>query len=113
MKLAAVRRRALALPETSEAPHHQYGSFRVRGKIFATFAPDQEWLHLFVDEDVREHALALDPGFLEPLRWGGKVVGLRVQLPRADAAVVGRLLEKAWRRKAPKSLATPGPAGPG
>ena len=36
MKLADVRKFALALPEVAEAPHHHYGSFRVRGKILAT-----------------------------------------------------------------------------
>jgi len=34
------------------------------------------------------------------------VVGLRITLSRASNAVVKDLLSNAWRRKAPKSLAT-------
>jgi hypothetical protein len=38
------------------------------------------------------------------LRWGAKVVGVRVSLARARPKVVTQLLEQAWTRKAPKSL---------
>ena len=39
MTLDDVRSFALSLPETTEAPHHERTSFRVRGKIFATALP--------------------------------------------------------------------------
>ncbi|HUP97765.1 MAG TPA: MmcQ/YjbR family DNA-binding protein [Usitatibacter sp.] len=104
MKLAQARRLALALPEAAEAPHFDYTSFRVRGKIFATAPPDEKHLHVFVDDDAREQALELHQDFVEKLWWGKKVVGLRVQLAAAQPAVVKRLLENAWRRKAPKKM---------
>ena len=104
VNIAQVRRIVLSLPEVVEAPHHNYGSFRVRGKIFVTVPPDQEHLHVFVAELDREVALAVEPGFLEKLLWGGKVVGLRVALPRAKPSVVKSLIRKAWASKAPKSL---------
>lgn len=104
MKLDAVRRVALALPGASEAPHFQFTSFRVGGKIFATAPPAGDALHVFVDEAGRERALAMDADCVEKLPWGGKVVGLRVALPRARSALVRDLLLQAWRRKAPKSL---------
>lgn len=100
MKLQAVREAALALPETSEAPHHHYGSFRVRGTIFITVPPGEEHLHLFLSEDDREQALALYPGFTEKLLWAGKVVGLRVSLPRADAPAVLSLVRQAYAHRA-------------
>lgn len=103
MKLSAVRRVATALPEVTESPHHQLGSFRVRGKIFVTW-PDDEHLHVFVAEAERELALAMHPGFVEKLLWGGKVVGVRVTLPQAEPAVVKRLVQQAWAHKAPRSL---------
>jgi hypothetical protein len=98
-----VRKLALALPEASESPHFQSTSFRVRGKIFAT-SPDAHTLHVFVAEEARSRALALHPGFIEKLPWGAKIVGLRIDLPAADAAVVADLVKLAWRAKAPKAL---------
>ena len=102
MKAAEVRRFALSLPEATEEPHFHFASFRVRGKIFATLPPDGEHAHIFVGDDDREEALELDPEFLEKLHWGKRVVGVRVDLAKAKSAVVTRLLEKAWKRKAPK-----------
>lgn len=105
MKLATVRRHALALPEVIEAPHFDFGSFRLRGgRMIATVPPGGELLHVFVPEEVREPALAMYPEFLEKLTWGAKAIGVRVQLPRADAAVVRRLLQQAWEARAPKKL---------
>jgi hypothetical protein len=104
MKIAQVRRFALSLPEVTEEPHFHYASFRVRGKIFATVPPEGEHLHVFVAEQEREIALAVDPEFVEKLHWGARVVGLRESLPKAKPGVVTRLLAQAWTRKAPKSL---------
>ncbi|NRF72469.1 MmcQ/YjbR family DNA-binding protein [Aquincola sp. S2] len=104
MKVAQVRRHALSLPEVTEAPHFQYSSFRVRGKIFVTVPPDEEHIHVFVPEQEREIALALEPECLEKLHWGGKVVGLRVLLNQAKPAQVNRLISQAWASKAPKKL---------
>ena len=104
MKMAEVRRIALAFPEAVEAPHFDYASFRVRGKIFATAPPGGEFLHVFVDDVAREEALALHGDWIEKLWWGKKVVGLRIALAGAKPAEVRRLLDNAWRRKAPRAL---------
>ena len=104
MNLSALRKYALSMPEVAEQPHFQFGSWRVRGKIFATLPPGGTHIHVFVSEQVREEALALYPAFIEKLLWGGKVVGLRVALAVAPAATVKRLVQQAWRGKAPKGL---------
>ena len=104
MKIDRVRRFALSLPEAAEAPHFDYASFRVGGKIFATVPPDAAHLHVFVGEEWREPALALHPGFIEKLPWGNKVVGLRIALAKAEPAAVEALLRHAWAAKAPKRL---------
>jgi hypothetical protein len=104
MKLAAVRKIALALPEATEAPHHHFTSFRVSGKIFVTATPEDQHVHLFVSEQDREAALALYPDFVEKLFWGGKVVGVRVTLASASRSAVKSLVQQAWRNKAPKAL---------
>jgi hypothetical protein len=100
MKLAGVRRIALALPDTTEEPHFGFTSFRVRGRIFVTVPPDEAHIHVFVDEQVREVALIMDPAFLEKLLWGGKAVGLRVELERARPAAVKALVRQAYAHKA-------------
>ena len=111
MKLTQVRRFAMSLPEVTEVPHHHFSSFRVRGKIFVTVPPDDGHIHVFVEEDVRERALAFDPEFIEKLLWGGKVVGLRIALFAAKPGVVTALIGKAWERKAPKLASAKAPAG--
>ena len=104
-KLDQLRRYALSLPEVTEQPHFDYSSFRVRGKIFVTVPPGGQHLNVFVDEEQRELALAVHAAFVEKLWWGGKVVGLRVELASADGKVVNELVRQAWARKAPKRLA--------
>ena len=99
LSLDVVRRFALALPDTTEEPHHDFGSFRVRGKIFVTIPPGGELLHIFLPEQQRELALAMDPGFLEPVRWGSKVLGVRARLPLASKARVLRLVQQAYEFK--------------
>ena len=105
MKLEAVRKIALSLPEATEEPHFHFTSFRVRGKIFATAPPAGEHAHIFIGGEDLELALTLHPAFIEKLFWGGKVAGVRVILARARAPVVAELLRKSWQRKAPKKLA--------
>jgi hypothetical protein len=107
VKLDQARRFALSLPEAREEPHHEAMSFRVGGKIFATVHPEGKHLHVFVDEEVREPLIAAEPTVYEPLRWGGKVLGVRVLLSKADSSIVSELLRTAWSTKAPKRLVAP------
>jgi hypothetical protein len=104
MEVAAVRRWALSLPEATEEPHFDMSSFRVRGKIFATIAPEETTLHLFVDEPEIRASVAAYPAAFDELWWGKKLRGVRVNLRAAGEAEVFELLEEAWRRKAPKRL---------
>ena len=105
MKIAQVRNYAMSLPEVTEEPHFHYTSFRVKSKIFVTVPPEETHIHVFVTDEEREMALALYPEFVEKLLWGGKVVGVRVELAKAKADVVKQLVKQAWLRKAPKRLA--------
>lgn len=104
MNIDEVREYALSLPEASEEPHFKYSSFRVRSKIFATVPPDEEFIHVFVDEQRRELAIAMFPDAYEKLWWGKKVTGIKVALAKADASDVKDLLYSAWKQKAPKRL---------
>ena len=100
MKFATVRKHALSLDAVTEEPHHAYSSFRVRGRIFVTVPPGGEAIHVFVDEQERERALAMYPEWATKLLWGGKVVGVRVELAPAPAAAVKALVLRAHEAKA-------------
>jgi hypothetical protein len=97
MKLDPIRKFALSLDAVTEEPHHHFSSFRVRGKIFVTIPPGEEILHIFVDEQALDVALALYSEFIEKLLWGGKVVGLRVSLKAAKSSVVKSLVTAAYK----------------
>lgn len=104
MKLEAVRKFALSLPEVTEEPHHDYGSFRVRGKIFVTFPLDGGHVHVFLADQEREAALSMNAEIVEKLVWGGRVVGVRVSLAAARPSAVKSMLHQAWVHKAPKAV---------
>jgi hypothetical protein len=103
--LESARSFALSLPATTEEPHFDMASFRVRGKIFATVPPDDEHLHVFVDEAEVHAAVAEDPAAFEPLLWGQRLRGLRIRIAVAPADRIAELLEESWRRRAPARLA--------
>jgi hypothetical protein len=99
MTLQQVRDWAMNLHGSTESPHHRYTSFRVRGRIYATAPAEGGTLHVFVDEQDRDRMIRLDPQAYATLGWGRKVVGLRVDLARAQPEEVRALLGIAWRRK--------------
>src|SRR3954451_24142523 len=104
MRLADARKFALSLPETTEQPHFQAASFRVRGKIFATVPPGGKQLRIFVEPAEVEALLAEDASTYEPVIWGKRAVpgAVCVNLGAATPAQVRELLEEAWRMRAPK-----------
>ena len=102
MKIESVRKYALSLEAVTEEPHHNYSSFRVRGKIFVTVPPEEDFIHVFVGEEDRQQALALYPEFIEKLLWGAKVLGLRLALQSAAPSVVKSLVSKAYETRVQK-----------
>jgi hypothetical protein len=108
VRLAEARKFALSLPETTEEPHFEAGSFRVRGKIFATVPPGGKQLRIFVEQAEAEALFAEDALTFEPVVWGKRTVpgAVCVNLATASAAQVRELLEDAWRMRAPKRAIT-------
>jgi len=104
LSLTSVRRLALALPEATEAPHHDMTSFRVAGKIFATVPPAGDRVHVFVGADEVAASCAEYPGVVEELWWGKKLSGCRVSLAGTTTAIMRELLTESWRARAPKKL---------
>jgi hypothetical protein len=102
VKLEAARTFALSLPETTEEPHFDKSSFRVKGKIFCT-VPDDKTLHLWAGIEEVQALVAEDPAAFEVIIWGKREVSdwVRIHLPRAKTAQVRELLDAAWLSKAP------------
>lgn len=98
---------ALSLPQATEEPHFESRAFRIKGKIFATLPPGERFLHVFVALDRVPAVVASHPEALQELHWGAKLAGIRVDLGAVNADEVEALLTEAWRRKAPKRLASP------
>jgi hypothetical protein len=97
---------ALSLPEAMERAHMGHPDFRVRGKIFATLWPDDEWgmvKLLPAEQDVFVQAA---PKMFEPVKgaWGARGC-TKVRLRTATKGPVRRALVAAWRNTAPKRLA--------
>jgi hypothetical protein len=111
MRFERVRRFAVSLPDAVETPHFERTSFRVRGKIFATATADRRSLNVFVPEPEIRASAAGDPSVFHELRWGDRLVGLTIELARADPDEVFELLTEAWRGKAPKRLVSEREAG--
>ena len=102
MRLADARKFALSLPGTTEEPHFAAGSFRVRGKIFATIPPGGKQLRIFLEGDEVQALIAEEPATYEPVVWGKRVVAgaVCVNLAAAKTTVERELLEEAWRLRA-------------
>lgn len=112
MRFDAVTKFVRSLPESTDEPHDDWTSFKVRGKRFASATPDGRYLHVAVDDDETRACVADDPGVFAEW-WTGGNLCLRVDLKGAASARVRELLIEAWLRKAPKRLAAtlPRPSG--
>lgn len=106
-----VRRLALALPQTSEEPHHDRTSFRVGGKIFATMPADAATLNVMLGEAEARAGADEAAGAVELLWWGRRLSGVQVCLALAEPPLVADLLEEAWRRRAPQHIVAAYEAG--
>jgi len=100
---AAMRKLALALPETEEKAHHGHPDFRVRGKVFATLWPDERRAVLRLGR-LEQAALVETHPETYSRAWGA-TGWTSVQLDTVAVAEFRELLADAWRGVAPKRLA--------
>jgi len=96
---------ALSLPEAVESSHMGHADFRVRGKIFATLGPEEDWGGLKLTPDEQCTFVRSEPKVFQPFNgaWGRRGA-TRVELAAADEASVRQALIAAWRNTAPKRL---------
>ena len=71
---ADIRVIALALPESVEADHHGFPSFRVAGKIFSSLREDRPRIMVKLDLEDQHNFVQSHPGAVEPVPgyWGRK-----------------------------------------
>ena len=79
--------------------------FRVRGKIFATLGPKEDWGMVKLTPDQQASFILAEPEVFLPANgaWGRQGSTL-VQLRGARESSVRRALIAAWRNTAPKGL---------
>ena len=100
------RNLALSLPEASESAHMNHPDFRVRGKIFATLGPDEEWGMVKLTADSQASWVRAEPDVFEPFSGGwGRQGYTKVNLACAHESTVRLAMIAAYRNTAPKRLA--------
>ncbi len=100
------RSMALGLPEACEAAHMGHPDFRVRGKIFATLGPDEDWGMVKLTADQQASFVRAEPAVFQPASgaWGRRGCTI-VRLQAAMVDTLRQALVAAWRNTAPKRLA--------
>lgn len=96
---------ALSLPEALEDSHMGHPDFRVRGKIFATLGPDEEWGMVKLTPEEQATYVRIEPAAFQPFKgaWGRRGC-TKVCLAAASELTVRQALIAAWRTTAPKRL---------
>lgn len=96
-----LRRLALALAGTVEAPHMDRAAFRV-ARIYATLAADGASANLKLRPEEQEFICLMAPEGFAPVPGGwGRQGWTTAVLPRLDEARLAQALETAWRHAQP------------
>jgi hypothetical protein len=103
---ADARRFALTLPEVEEVHVENWGhpTLRVRGRMFASGAPDAPTMTLKADRSDQRELVAERPETFAVAAYVGRYGWVQVTLAGIEPAELAELLTEAWRRTAPKRL---------
>jgi predicted DNA-binding protein (MmcQ/YjbR family) len=102
-----LRDMAFSLPETTEEPHFEKTSFRIKGMIFATYDKANDRACVKLSEDEQSLFSSWDEKVIYPVdnSWGRKGWTF-VELKKAKKEIVSKILRAAYsevsRKKAPK-----------
>ena len=96
---------ALSLPESSISSDKSRPDFQVRGKIFASLFPADDWGVVKLTPELQAELVEQEPDVFEPCKgaWGRNGATV-VFLKSAEEGCVLRALIDAWRKIAPKPL---------
>lgn len=98
-----LRRIALSLAGTSEAPHFDRAAFRVR-RIYVTLASDGKTANFKFTPDEQEFKCLLAPDAFQPVSGGwGRQGWTTATLSELSVADLRQALEIAWRNAGPAS----------
>ena len=106
MTIAGFRRVALSMPEATENAHLDHPDFRVGGKIFATLGyPDHDHGMVILPPEEQARLVQDRPDIFAPAKgaWGRRG-STSMRLDGVDEPTLRRLMEIAWRKRAPKRL---------
>ena len=97
-----LRRMAMALEGTSEAPHFDRAAFKVK-RIYATLAADGRTANIRFTPDEQEFKCMMAPEAFAPIpnAWG-KQGWTTVTLSKLKVAELGDALRTAWAHAVPK-----------
>lgn len=103
--LETVKELALGFEETSEAPHFEKNSFRVKNKIFATLNKDENTACVKLSEIEQSVYSSIDPKMIYPIpnKWG-KLGWTTIELKKIKKDLLIELLTKSYCNVAPKKL---------
>jgi predicted DNA-binding protein (MmcQ/YjbR family) len=106
ISLHTFRQLALAFPEVTEAAHFVKISFRVKGKIFATFDARQNRACIRLNEIDQDVFSAVDRTIIYPVenKWG-KQGWTFIELAKVRKDLFADALTTAYCQVAPKKLA--------
>ena len=104
-KIEILRSFIFAFPEVTEAPHFEKTSFRVRGKIMATFDEREMSATLKLSESDQDGFCLIDKEAIHPVpnKWG-KMGWTRFYLDKVEDVVLYDALKCAYCEVAPKKL---------
>ncbi|GAA0879162.1 hypothetical protein GCM10009119_21300 [Algoriphagus jejuensis] len=96
---------SLSLPESTEEPHFEKTSFRVRKKIFATYDPKTQLASLKLSETDQDLFSLFDPNLIFPVpnKWGKQGWTL-AKIEALNREVIKDLLLAAFNQVAPEKL---------
>jgi hypothetical protein len=98
-----LRRIALSLDGTTEAPHFDRAAFKV-ARIYVTLAADSRTANIKLTPEEQEFKCMLAPGTFTPVpnAWG-KQGWTTISLSALGVAELKNVLENAWQHAQPKS----------
>ena len=95
---------ALSLPGVTEGTSYGTPALHVRKRLIARLKEDGKTIALRVDLADRDVLLELDPRAFFVTEHYRSYPAMLIRLAKAQPALLGKLLEDAWRRQAPKSM---------
>lgn len=106
LTIETVRKLALSFPETTEEPHFEKASFRVKKKIFATFDSKKNQACVKLSEIDQNVFSMVDKNAIYPVdnKWG-KQGWTIIEMGKINQNILEDILITAYCEVAPKKLA--------